>query len=71
MTLGRVHQIDRARRAASLLADGRSILDTTYEAGYFDQAHLTRSFRQLIGITPARLIRDRPQLSFSYKTALR
>ena len=71
MTLGRVHQIDRARRAVSLLADGRSILDTTYETGYFDQAHLTRSLRQLIGITPARLIRDRPQLSFSYKTELR
>jgi AraC-like DNA-binding protein len=68
LTLGRVHQIDRARHAAAMLTQGRSILDTTYDAGYFDQAHLTRSLRQLIGITPARLIRDRPQLSFSYKT---
>ncbi len=70
MTIGRVQQIDRARRAAAMLAHGRSILDTTYEVGYFDQAHLTRSLRHLIGITPARLIRDRPQLSFSYKTEL-
>jgi hypothetical protein len=68
MTLGGYGQIRRARRAAALLSGGASILDATFEAGYFDQAHLTRSVKQLIGITPARLLRDRPQLSFSYKT---
>jgi AraC-like DNA-binding protein len=44
------------------------VLDATLEAGYFDQAHLTRLVKQLIGMTPARLARERPQLSFSYKT---
>jgi Helix-turn-helix domain len=68
MTLSGYEQIRRARRAAALLSGGSSILDATFEAGYFDQAHLTRSVKQLIGITPARLLRDRPQLSFSYKT---
>jgi Helix-turn-helix domain len=68
MTLGGYEQIQRARRAAALLSGGASILDATFAAGYFDQAHLTRSVKQLIGITPARLLRDRPQLSFSYKT---
>jgi hypothetical protein len=68
MTLMSYHQIQRARFAARLLLSGRSILDATSEAGYFDQAHLTRSMRQLIGATPARLSRERPQLSFSYKT---
>jgi methylphosphotriester-DNA--protein-cysteine methyltransferase len=67
MTFSSYRQIERARYAAGLLMDGRSVLDTTFEAGYFDQAHLTRSVKQLIGMTPARLMRERPQLSFSYK----
>lgn len=70
MTLGNFRQIERARHAADLLMRGRSILDTAFEAGYFDQAHLTRSLKQLIGMTPSRLARERPQLSFSYKTAV-
>jgi AraC-like DNA-binding protein len=69
MTLGGHRQIQRARGAAALLLEGRSLLDATFDAGYFDQAHLTRSLRSLVGTTPARLVRERPQLSFSYKTA--
>jgi AraC-like DNA-binding protein len=61
-------QIERARRAVVLLRDGASILDTVHEAGYFDQAHLTRSLRVLIGETPASVIRRGTQLSFLYKT---
>lgn len=68
MTFSSYQQIQRARHAAALLMSGHSILDATFDAGYFDQAHLTRSVRQLIGMTPARLARERPQLSFSYKT---
>jgi methylphosphotriester-DNA--protein-cysteine methyltransferase len=68
MTLSSYQQIERARLAAALLMNGQSILGATFDAGYFDQAHLTRSLKQLIGITPAALIRERPQLSFSYKT---
>jgi methylphosphotriester-DNA--protein-cysteine methyltransferase len=68
MTFSSFRQIERARHAAVLLKSGRSILDVTVDAGYFDQAHLTRSVRQLIGMTPARLAREQPQLSFSYKT---
>ena len=70
MTLGNFQQIQRARHAAELLMSGRSILDTAFEAGYFDQAHLTRSLKQLVGMTPSRLARERPQLSFSYKTTV-
>lgn len=68
MTLSGVQKIERARHAATLLAEGRSVLDVTYAAGYADQAHLTRSVKQLIGMTPARLLREQPQLSFSFKT---
>jgi hypothetical protein len=61
-------QIERARHATNLLRQGASILDTVYQAGYFDQPHLTRSLRQRIGQTPAEIIRGTQQLSFLYKT---
>ena len=69
MTHGRVRQIERARFATTLLRQGISIRDTVHEAGYFDQAHLTRSLRQLIGQTPTQIIEGSSQLSFLYKTA--
>lgn len=68
MTLGHFRMINRARYAAAMLSTGSTILDATYETGYFDQAHMTRSVKRLVGMTPARLISERPQLSFSYKT---
>ncbi len=54
-----VRQIERARQAAALLEQGSSILDTVYEAGYFDQAHLTRSLRRFMGQTPTHFSRLR------------
>jgi AraC-like DNA-binding protein len=65
-----VRQIERARFATTLLQQGRPILDVVYEAGYFDQPHLTRSLKYLIGQTPAQILdRSRSQqLSFLYKT---
>jgi hypothetical protein len=68
LTHGLFRQIERARYATKLLRDGVSILDTVHEAGYFDQAHLTRSLRVLIGETPASVVRRDRQLSFLYKT---
>ncbi len=68
LTHGQFRQIERARYATTLLRDGASILDTVHEAGYFDQAHLTRSLKVLIGETPASVIRRDEQLSFLYKT---
>jgi AraC-like DNA-binding protein len=52
-----IYQIERAQRAAALLQQGVSILDTVYELGYYDQPHLTRSLRQWVGYTPAQLLR--------------
>jgi len=48
-------QIDRANEAARLLEEGRSILDTTYELGYFDHAHLTKSLKHYLGLNPSEL----------------
>jgi hypothetical protein len=50
-----IRQIERARRAMSLLQQGVSILDTVYEAGYFDQPHMTRSLKNLMGFTPGQI----------------
>jgi AraC-like DNA-binding protein len=69
LTHSTVRQIERARHATNLLKQGVSILDTVHAAGYFDQAHLTRSLKYRIGQTPAEIIRGRQQLSFLYKTS--
>jgi AraC-like DNA-binding protein len=70
LTASDFHQIERARFATALLKEGSSILETVYQAGYFDQPHLTRSLRRLIGLTPAQVLdRGRAKsLSFLYKT---
>ena len=69
MTHATFRKIERARYATSLLTQGAPIADVVHEAGYFDQPHLTRSLKHLIGETPARIIRQERQLSFLYKTA--
>jgi AraC-like DNA-binding protein len=48
-------RLDRARR---LLLDGRAPADTATEVGFFDQAHLNRHFKRLLGTTPAAYARS-------------
>ncbi|MEU6578451.1 AraC family transcriptional regulator [Streptomyces sp. NPDC046805] len=55
-------RVDRARR---LLLDGRSPAEVATRAGFYDQAHLTRHFKRVVGVTPGRYAgrpagRDRP-----------
>jgi len=66
LTRGAIHQIERARRATILLQQGSPILDVVYKAGYYDQAHLTRSLQRFIGQSPARIAQGKGQLSFLY-----
>jgi hypothetical protein len=68
LTHSTIRQIERARHATNLLKQGVSILSAVYEAGYYDQAHLTRSLKRFIGQTPAQIIRAEQQLSFLYNT---
>ena len=68
VTHATVRQIERARHATNLLKRGVSILDVVYQAGYYDQAHLTRSLKRFIGQTPAQIMRSDRQLSFLYNT---
>ena len=44
-------------RALGALAEGSSIPDAAYAAGFSDQAHLTRVMRSTLGLSPGR-IRD-------------
>ncbi|HML21946.1 MAG TPA: AraC family transcriptional regulator [Aggregatilinea sp.] len=57
LTYSTIRQIERAQRAVALLERGASILDTAYDAGYFDQAHMTRALKHFAGQTPAQLVR--------------
>ena len=65
-----IEQIERARQAAALLRQGKPILDTVYETGYFDQAHMTKAFKYFMGQTPAQILRPEaaPQTSFNLTT---
>lgn len=71
LTHSAIRQIERARYATVLLRQGVSIADAVFQAGYFDQPHLTRALRHFIGQTPTQLVgKSRPeQLSFLYKTS--
>jgi Helix-turn-helix domain len=55
MTQRYVGKVERALQAGTLLRQGVSIADTLYQVGYFDQAHMTRALKHLLGYTPAQL----------------
>jgi AraC-like DNA-binding protein len=46
----------RVRRAKSLLRAGVPIAAAATAAGFYDQAHLTRHFKRIVGLTPGRYI---------------
>lgn len=58
LTYKSIQQIERARHASSLIQSGVPIPEVAYQAGYFDQAHLTNSLRRFYGQTPAQLIQS-------------
>ncbi len=55
LTYKAIEQIERANHAAALLEQGASLLEATYQAGYADQPHMTRSLKHFIGFTPAQI----------------
>lgn len=69
LTQTTIQQIERARLASFLLQQGRSILDTVHETGYYDQPHLTRSFKRFFGQTPTQVSLSAGQ-PFSSQTIL-
>jgi hypothetical protein len=55
LTRGAVRQIDRARRAAALLATGTPVAGVVCELDYFDEPHLARALRRYVGRTAGQL----------------
>lgn len=49
----------RVRTACSMLADGTPIAQVATDVGFTDQAHLTRHFRRIVGVTPGAYRRAR------------
>ena len=47
------HRQMRVLRSLELLADGRSVTDTSLEVGYESPGAFIRAFRQIVGVTPA------------------
>jgi len=58
LTYKSIQQIERARQALTLLQNGLSVSETAYQTGYFDQSHLTRSVKLLLGQTPAQVAKS-------------
>jgi hypothetical protein len=50
-----IQQVERARYAAALLAQGTPIMDVVFQAGYFDHPHLTRSMKRFLDKTPSQI----------------
>jgi len=61
LTQSQSQQVARARKAFMLLQEGKSIVAAAFEAGYADQAHMTRSLKLLAGQTPGQIIADYKQ----------
>jgi AraC-like DNA-binding protein len=49
----------RVRRAEQLIAAGKPLAEVSAETGFSSQSHLTRRFRQIIGVTPGQYARRR------------
>lgn len=53
----------RLQRAAELLKDGETVCSTAMQCGFFDQAHLSRLFKQRFNIAPSAYARNFGSLS--------
>jgi hypothetical protein len=63
LTRGAIRQIERAERPVALLDRGAAILDVGAQAGYADQAHMTRALKRFVGQTPGEIVRGRRSIS--------
>lgn len=62
MTHKRFTMIERARLAAESLRKGEAAQNVVHALGFYDQAHLINSLREIVGQTPSQLGRSRGPL---------
>ena len=55
-TLSRYRLWCRLRRAVISALAGRSLTEAAVEAGFFDSAHFSRSFREMFGVSPSAIL---------------
>ena len=55
-TLSRYRLWCRIRRAVSSALAGKSLTVAAVEAGFFDSAHFSRSFREMFGVSPSAIL---------------
>jgi len=48
----------KMKKAQKVLVKQKSIINTTYNMGLFDQSHFTKLFKKHIGVTPGKYLRD-------------
>jgi AraC-like DNA-binding protein len=52
----------RVNRAQAMLSNGCSLSDVAYSCGFSDQSHMTRAFKQAVGMPPGQYVRSvRPE----------
>jgi AraC-like DNA-binding protein len=49
----------RLQQACSEIMNGATVTEAAHRSGFADAAHLTRTFRRMLGITPGRLVERR------------
>ena len=52
MTPKALSRIVRLQSALKLVRQGRALTDVALECGFYDQAHLTRDFREIAAMSP-------------------
>jgi AraC-like DNA-binding protein len=62
--------LGRARRAAGRIASGARLAEVADDAGYSDQAHMTRELARWFGMSPGQLRRSAPALDALLQPAL-
>jgi AraC-like DNA-binding protein len=49
----KIADIVKFENCISLFRSGKSLTDICYEAGYYDQPHFIKTFKQFTGLTPS------------------
>ena len=48
----------KLKKSQKVLIKQNSVIETTYDIGFFDQSHFTKLFKKHIGVTPGKYLRD-------------